>query len=244
MRILAGALMGWAILSPAYGQDLRTVAVAEKNRVADCFSKMLIVVVRHRLRPRLIQLLEAGCAAERAVFREAVYENPPAEVKDFSKVMLDVAIATPVLAAMESRAIDIYERQATGECAGDGCSLKDYRSCLVDQGVQLLASLVKPVEYERQAERACAAAKAKALAAMRNDFGEMLESQIAGKLTSPVRDGIAAVLDDVRKEAVIAYAEDLAREVPGRRSCKPEMCGDRECISFVEDAEYGCAISD
>ena len=217
--------------------------VPGRLRIAICYHAVLDVAIQYQLRSSLSELLEGGCREETRIYKGDVYMLRPPPLRGFTAPLVDL-VTTPILARMQENVLKIYDRRVAHECSGDGCLLKEYGGCLVAESLRSLDKRVRPRAFEIEAEGgACLEYKARSLNAMRHDFDNALKGQLAGGLTKAVRVAINNVLDDARKQAVIAYAEDLERAVPGSLRCKLQDC-ERGCAFREADADYICAISE
>jgi hypothetical protein len=81
-----------------------------------------------------------------------------------------------------------------------------------------------------------------------NDLDNVLKIHSGGGISHEVNDAIVDIIIGLRHDVVVLYAEDLVKVQPGRKSCKPEMCGASPCISFSPEptpkpTEYECVIN-
>jgi len=82
-------------------------------------------------------------------------------------------------------------------------------------------------------------------AALNNDFNNVLKNTLRRGVDHQMHELIGNIVDGIRQSVVVLYGEDLVKVQPGRKSCKPEMCGASECISLStepEPTEYECVI--
>ena len=211
--------------------DIEKLARRERTDLAKCMSDSLTVIEKHRLGHALFDLwnlFEATCGTEIDRVKSAA-EN---QLKDdlYKKVLPGQLILGMVQSASE-----IYEKRPRSACSGTGCSLDEYRTCLMRQMPLAIKSHKKPIDYENQAKQQCEDAEITARSALTNDFNGVQKRNFAGGLNHKMNDVIRNIIVGVRQAVVVLYAEDLLKVQPSRKSCRPEMCGASPCISLAED---------
>jgi hypothetical protein len=102
----------------------------------------------------------------------------------------------------------------------------------------------KPLEFESRAQEECEDFESAARSALTNDFGNVLRRHLHG-FGHEMSELISGIIVGIRHNVVVMYGEDLLKVQPGRRSCKPEMCGASPCVSLSGKAptEYECAVN-
>jgi hypothetical protein len=151
-----------------------------------------------------------------------------------------------LIASMEEHAFNLFKAEPVSICSGDTCALDEYRKCLLLQASVQISKRTKPGAFENAAQQVCKQKESSARNILITEFLNVQKRQQNSRLSERTRSLIDEIINFNRHEAVISYAEDLSKVQPGRRSCKPEMCGDRECISLdpEPEPEYKCAIAD
>ncbi|MGC2780302.1 MAG: hypothetical protein WA418_32170 [Bradyrhizobium sp.] len=229
--------------------DYNQFAILERKQLAKCFTDVLAVVERHRLRNELWDFLYAGCAAEIRSVETALADHPP---PGFDGLPADIAgktIGLPYISSMARRAEEEFTRRPLTFCKGDSCVLDDYRKCLTLKSASEIERRSTPSIFEGSARKHCARSEASARAVLSNEFLAAQRLQQNPDLPPKTLELIDQILVAIRRKAVIAYAEDLVKAVPGHKSCKVpvEMCGASECISLSEispeQREYECAVA-
>jgi hypothetical protein len=221
--------------------DVEKLARAERAGLTKCMSDSLIVIEKHRLSGRLFDLwglFEATCGMEIERVKSAA-ENQLKE--DWQKKLMPGQL---VLAMVEN-ASDFYGKRPRSSCSGTGCNLDEYRTCLMRQMPAAIKSRKRPIDFENQGQQQCEGTESAARSALTNDFDNVQKRHLAGGLNHKMNDAIRDIIVDVRQAVVVLYAEDLVKVQPGRKSCRPEMCGASPCISLDENkpTEYQCVIN-
>jgi hypothetical protein len=151
-------------------------------------------------------------------------------------------ISGQLVDSMFENASEIYKRRPVSSCSGTGCSLDEYRTCLMRRLPAAIKLRSRPIDFENQAQQQCEDNESAARSALTNDFNNVLK--LHGGLNDRMNDLIAGIVGGIRHNVVVLYAEDLVKVQPGRKSCRPEMCGASPCISLVErPTEYQCVIN-
>jgi hypothetical protein len=220
--------------------DVEKLARSERIELAGCLSDVLVIVEKHGLPRQLFRIsnfLKAACSIE----IERVTSAAERQIKDdIYKKMLP----SQLVFGMFQNASELAERKPLFSCSGTGCRLEEYRTCLMRNVPVEIRNLKSPNDFEKQARHKCTDTESAARIALTNDFGNVQRRHLAGNFTHQMNDEISNVINDIRQEIVVLYAEDLVKAQPGRKSCKPEMCGASPCISLGEKpTEYQCAIS-
>jgi hypothetical protein len=229
--------------------DYTKFARAERMQLTKCFLDVLEVAKRHSLRGHLTGFLEAACAKEMLSYENALVSDPPPGVEFLEKDTKKKFLAMTFIGNMESAADGLYSKddKQMPICSGDACVLDSYRTCLYLQLSEVIAKRAKPRDFENVAQQKCRAQESAARSKLIGDFVTVQKQQFDRELSQKTRGLIEEVISDIRHKIVVSYAEDLVKVQPGRKSCKPEMCGDYPCISLDPDPEpqpeYKCAIS-
>jgi len=221
--------------------DLEKLAQPERTELAKCMSDSLTVIEKHRLGHGLFNLwtlFEATCGMEIERVKSAA-ENKLKD--DLYKKLLPGQL---VLGMVEN-ALEFYEKRPLSSCSGTGCSLDQYRTCLMRQMPAAIRLRKRPIDFENQAQQQCEDTGSAARSALTNDFDDVQKRHFAGGLNHKMNDVIGDIIVGARQTVVVLYAEDLIRVQPGRKSCRPEMCGASPCISLDENepTEYQCVIN-
>jgi hypothetical protein len=254
--------------------DFSNLARSERQQLAKCFSDFLQVLQRHKIREGLLEFLESGCKGEIVDFRDAVKKHWPAEVPDpkaetfmaseirktdvsqYVRAMMirimcgsdcmkyPSSAAIMMIYSLEERAIQLYKDQGVSFCSGDECLMDIFRKCMILQISDVLPKRPKPRDFEKVAQANCKDKENAARGVLTIDLGNAQRLQQEVQLSERTRALIDGVFIGIRHAAVVSYAEDLTKVVPGRKSCKTPMCGDRTCISLEDEPEYNCAIAD
>jgi hypothetical protein len=146
--------------------------------------------------------------------------------------------------SMVEKASEIYKQRPPSACSGTGCSLDQYRTCLMRQMPPSIRLRKTPIDFENEAQQKCDDAGSAARSALTNDFDDVQKRHLAGGLSHKMNDFIGDIIVDARQAVVVLYAEDLSKVQPSRKSCRPEMCGASPCISLQErPTEYQCVIN-
>jgi hypothetical protein len=229
--------------------DYSRFARAERLQLTKCFSDMLMVVKRHSLRKHLDSFLEAGCSAEMHNYEDALRPqlqnvSDVQQISESNRPYVIKFITTHLIGSMEEAAQRHYREQPVSFCADDACPLDAYRKCLLRQVSDQVSRRTEPREFERVAQQTCNSAQQAARIVLTIDFTNAQKLQRDPELSGKTRDLINDVITDIRHESVISYAEDLTKVQPGRKSCRPQLCGDRPCIRIDSEPEpeYKCAI--
>ncbi len=225
-------------LTRALGQDVEfeNLARSERLDLARCFSDTLTVARKHKLAQWLSPTLQAVCAVE----IERVKSAAERDLKDeFMKKWGPGQLAYGML----WKALELYKEHPVSPCSGTGCSLANYRACLMRRMPSAINTKRRPADFERLAQEQCHDSEGATRAALSNDFDNVMKSHFARGLNHTINDLIRDITTGTRREVVALYAEDLVKVQPGRRSCRPEMCGASPCLSLVEKpSEYECVI--
>lgn len=217
--------------------DVDNLARPERNELAKCFSDTLTVIDKHRLVGWLYPLLDAVCAAE----MERVKTAARNQLKD---ELMKAIVPGQLVYGMVQAASEIYKRQPVSSCSGTGCSLDEYRTCVMRRMPTAIKLRSKPVDFENLAQQQCEDLESAARSALTNDLDNVLKLHFAGGINHRVNAVIGDITVGIRRNVVVLYAEDLVKVQPGRKSCKPEMCGASPCLSLVEQpTEYQCVIN-
>ena len=223
--------------------DVENLARAERAELAGCFSDSMTVIEKYQLADSwfgLSNLLQATCAVEIERTKSAAKNQLRGEglfIEDFAP--------GAVVNAMFDRAWEVYRQQKVTACSETNCVLDQYRSCLMRRMSGAVKAQIKPADFEKEAEQHCEDFESTARAALTNDFNNVLKLHFAHGMTHQVNDAIVDILDGLHHDVVVLSAEDLAKVQPGRKSCKPQMCGASPCISLNENepSEYECVIN-
>jgi len=150
-----------------------------------------------------------------------------------------------LILGMVQSASEIYGKRPQSSCSGTGCTLGEYRTCLMRQMPAAIKLRKRPVDFENQGQQQCEDSESAARSALANDFDDVQKHHFAGGLNHKMNDVIRDIIVDARQAVVVLYAEDLIKVQPGRKSCRPEMCGASPCISLGENepTEYQCVIN-
>jgi hypothetical protein len=219
------------------GVDVENLARPERIELAKCFSDTLTVIKKHRLVRWLDRVLEAACGVE----MERVASAAKNQLKD---EFMKASLPSQLVYGMMEKASEIYKQQPVSSCSGTGCSLDEYRTCLMRRMPTAIKDRRKPVDFENLAQHQCEDFESAARSALTNDLDNVLKLHFAGRINHGLNDVIVDITVGARQDVVVLYAEDLVRVQPGRKSCKPEMCGASPCISLEErPTEYQCVIN-
>jgi hypothetical protein len=236
-------------LSSAYGQsvDYSQYARPERKQLAKCFMDIESVVKRHGLRKHLLEFLEAGCRSEMNSYKQAlkpfVLKDPTMGDMAKSAIMME-SFVTMFTADMEETAERLYKQGPVPFCSDGTCPVEAYRKCLLLKMSDAVSKRIEPIDFEKKAQRECIVSETEARSVLIIDFGNAQKLQADPHSNPKTRDLIEEAITDTRHETVVAYADQLASIVPGRKSCRPQLCGDTPCISLDDDndPEYTCAI--
>lgn len=229
--------------------DYSQYARPERMRLARCFSDILAVVERHGLRNELWDFLAAGCVAEQRSVEAALASRRPPGFDELPSDTAGQILGSPYISSMMRAAEEQYTSKSVAFCKGDSCVLEDYRKCLAVKSAAEISRQSSPLTFEKSAKSDCGRSEALARAVLTNEFLAAQRLQESPRLSSKTRELIDQVILAIGRDAVVAYAEDLVKAVPGRKSCKipVQMCGASECISLdettPEQREYECAIA-
>lgn len=220
--------------------DFDKLARREKEQLAACMSDTMAVIEKHRLGTKTVSiwnLFESACGVE----IERVKSATESQLKD---ELLKKLLPGQTIFGMISNASDILEKGRLSPCAADGCSVDRYRACLMQQMPSAIRARKKPADFEKQAQEQCEGAEGMTRSILSNDFDNVQKHHFAGGLDHRMNDTIGSIILATRQAVVVIYAEDLVKVQPGRKSCKPEMCGASACISLGGDqpTEYQCVI--
>ncbi len=222
----------------AFAQDLdvENLARPERTVLAKCLSQTLTVIEKHRLVQWIHELLGAACAGEIERVESAAKYQLKDEVgqEDLPGFMVW---------EMVDNAREIYKEQPVSFCSGTGCSLDEYRTCLMHRMPIAIKARRNPADFETLAQQQCQDTESAARSALTNDFDTVLTLHFAGGINHQVNGVIGDIIVGIRHDVVVLYAEDLVKVEPTRKSCKPEMCGASPCIRLSEHpTEYQCVI--
>jgi hypothetical protein len=244
MRILLGltfSILASTVWAFAEETDIEKLARPERAKLAGCMSDTLAVVEKHRLVGSAVGLwkvLEVTCGIE----IERVKRAAESELRDdlYKKVL-----PGQIVFSMFETASDILEKRPQSSCSGTGCSLSEYRRCLMRQMPPAIKQRNTPIVFETQSQQACEESESGARNALTNDFDEIQIRHLAHGLDHKTNDLIRETIVLTRQSVVVLYAEDLVRVQPKRKSCRPEMCGASPCLSLSDDepTEYQCVIN-
>lgn len=239
------SLILWFILpilwTPLHAEDVDVEHLAKPERVdlAGCMWDSLAVVEKYRLDGKLFALwdiFDAACAAEMENVKSAAARQLKEEI--YKQLLPDQLVLE-----MTKNASEIYSKRPLSACKGTGCVLNTYRACLIGQMSIALKDRKSPIDFEKRSQQHCEDAENVARSALSNDFNEVQQRHIAGGLNHKMNDVIRNMLVGIRQQVVVLYGEDLTQTQPGRKSCKPQMCGATPCISLGEEpTEYQCVI--
>jgi hypothetical protein len=221
--------------------DLEKLARAERTDLAKCMTDSLTVIEKHRLGSRVFDLwdlFEATCGMEIERVKSAA-EN---QLKDESYKKF---LPGQLVFGMVQNASELSGKRPQSSCSGTGCSLDEYRTCLMRQMPAAIKLRKRPIDFENQGQQRCEDIESAARSALTNDFDDMQKRHFAGGLNHKMNDVIRDIIVGARQTVVVLYAEDLIKVQPGRKSCRPEMCGASPCISLDENepTEYQCVIN-
>jgi hypothetical protein len=227
----------------AFAEDiaLEKLARSERAKLAGCMSDTLSVVEKHRLAESAVglwKIFETTCGIEIERFEHAA----ETELKDDIYKKL---VPGQLVLSMFQTASDILEKRPLSSCSGTGCSLGEYRSCLMRQMPIAIKQRKAPVNFENQSQQACEESETAARSALTNDFYDVQVRHLAHGLDHRTNDLIREMIVGTRQAVVVLYAEDLVKVNPARKSCRPQMCGASPCISLSdnEPTEYECVIN-
>jgi len=241
LLITVVAVFTLAMTASAQQPDPTKFAPKQRDQLTKCFTDMLTVVKRHQLRDHLMELLYAGCAAERQGYGRSLRPYLKKEYKfdtdSLQQVSIDLMIHTMVQGAQE-----IYREQEVTFCSGDSCALNSYRKCLINQVPNGVSKRTKPREFEQQAQQKCSTSEIAARGILITDFTNAQKLQLDSQLSEATRKLIDEVIADLRHEIVVQYSEDLRKVDPSRKSCKQPLCGAVPCIVLGGPTEYECAV--
>lgn len=244
MRILLPfALTCLISISNSFAEDIdfQKLAQTEKKQLADCMTDALKVIEKYQLGKKVFglwEMFEATCGME----MERVKSAAETGLTDKS---LKQFLPGQIVFGMVQNASDWLEKRPMTSCSGDGCSANEYRACLVRQMPSAIRSRKRPIDFEALAQKQCEDSEAIARSTLSNDFDNVQRHHFAGGLNHKMNETIGGIILEIRQNVVVLYAEDLVKVQPGRKSCKPEMCGASPCISLDENrpTEYQCVIT-
>lgn len=244
MRFLLWLTLMFSISIPyAFSKDVdfEKLARPERNDLAGCMSDSLTVIEKYQLGSGLFNLwnlFEATCGME----IERVKSAAKNQLKDdlYKKLL-----PGQLILGMVQNASEFYGKRPLASCSGTGCSLDEYRTCLMRQMPAAIKLQRRPIDFENQAQQQCEDTESAARSALTNDFDNVQKRHFAGGLNHKMNDVIGNIIVNARQAVVLLYAEDLIKVQPGRKSCRPEMCGASPCISLDENkpTEYQCVIN-
>jgi hypothetical protein len=239
MRIqwwLIGVFVAFGTPALAQEIDLEKFVRTERMALVECVYDVLIVLKKHQLIRDRYHVFETACAAE----AEQVKDEATHQLKD---ELLKRTVPGFLVYNIFQKASELNLRERLPACSGNGCSLEEYRTCLIREMFSALKFRAKPIEFERRAKDQCQVLEGGARSALVGDFDNALRRHLARAVNHQMHEVIRQVIATIRKDVVVLYGEDLVKVQPGRRSCKAEMCGARECISLEEKpTEYECVI--
>ena len=234
-------VMFLALVPPLRADEVSTETLAKAERVAfaDCIWDSLAVVEKYHLSGKtfaLWDIFDAACSSEIQNVKRAATSQLKEDI--YKRLLPDHLILS-----MTEKAAEIYSKRALSACKQEGCLLNTYRACLMGQMSGALKDRKIPIEFEKASRRHCEGTESAARSALSNDFHQVQQRHLAGGLDHKMNDVIRNLLTGVREQVVVLYGEDLTQIQPGRKSCKPEMCGGAPCISLSETpTEYQCVI--
>lgn len=216
--------------------DVETLARPERHELAKCLSDTLAVIEKYRLGPwsTVADVLYAACAAE----IEQVESAAKDQLKD--KLMKRI-VPTQMGGGMVDNAAEIYMKKRVTSCSGTGCSLDEYRACLMRPMPSAIKAKTRPIDFEKIGQQQCENFESAARSALTNDLDNVLKLHFAGGINHKVNDVILNIIAGVRQNVVVLYGQDFVKIQPGRKPCEPPG------ISFSPDehepTEYECVIN-
>jgi hypothetical protein len=246
MRALLIACFVFSALNVGVAEevDYTKLARPERTQLGKCFSDMLTVAKRHHLRERLTRFLEAGCAAEMRNYSNALLPHVPKRFQDWDIEAKKSLLATPLIGSMEENAARLYDEGPVTVCSGEACVIDAFRKCLLLPHGEEVGKRTEPRDFDSLINQRCQKDEGAARSTLIVDFTNAQKLQRDPQLSANTRTLVDETLKEIREEIIVAYAEELVRIVPGRKSCKKEMCGSHTCIYLVEYSEYKCAIGE
>jgi hypothetical protein len=185
--------------------DLQKLARAEREQLARCMSDALAVIEKHHLGGDLTglwDLFDATCGMEIERVKSAA-EN---QLKDgwYKKLL-----PGQIILDMVEHASELYGKAPLASCSGTGCSLEEYRTCLMRQMPRTIKSRKRPIDFENQAQQGCEDTEIAARSALSNDFDNVQKRHVARGLDHKMSEVIGNIIIRTRQAVVVLYAEDL-----------------------------------
>jgi hypothetical protein len=187
------------------------LARPERYELAKCFSDAMTVIEKYRLTwMQVSTLLLTTCAAKIERAESAAKD----QLKDNS---MKEILAEMMIFMMVDKATEIYKEHGVMSCSGTGCSLDDYRMCLMRGMPKAIKAQTKPIDFEKAAQQQCEDFESAARAALTNDLDSVLKIHSGGGISHEVNDAIVDIIVGLRHDVVLLYGQELAKVQPPRR---------------------------
>src|SRR5262249_16299249 len=151
------------------------------DQLGKCFTDMLTVVKRHQLRDHLMELLYAGCAAERQRYGNALRPYLKKEYKFDTEPLQQLSIRMMIYTMVQA-AKEIYREEEVTFFSGDSCALDTYRKCLLRQIPDGVTNRIRPRDFEGQAQHKCGTVEGAARGVLIVDFTNAQKLQLDSQL--------------------------------------------------------------